>query len=197
MAGPSKIWAGLSSVTELAKKSDIPTVINSLSSTSTNSALSAYQGKVLNDKIAGSSSSINWVTIGSCYSKTFTMNDGGSTTYAAVFSYSHSSLKNGILAKVDISLNLSNTLSYGIIGFCFGVKTKGTNAYFSGARGGTNTISQTFTMSNIVETSQDYVYLGTSSLISTSRDQTAYLMIYNNNTCTIKINSFVLKVARF
>ena len=55
MASPNHIWAGLSSATELAKKSDVPSVINALTSTSTASALSAAQGKILNDKIVAAS----------------------------------------------------------------------------------------------------------------------------------------------
>lgn len=64
MAGSSKIWAGLSSVTELAKKSNIPAIVNNLSSTSTTSALSAYQGKVLNDKMS-QVGSVSWSTLAS------------------------------------------------------------------------------------------------------------------------------------
>ena len=51
MAGSSKIWAGLSSATELAKKSDIPPIVNNLTSTSITSALSAAQGKTLKEAI--------------------------------------------------------------------------------------------------------------------------------------------------
>ena len=55
MASPNHIWAGLNTVTELAKKGEIPSVVNNLSSTSTTSALSAYQGKLLNDRLLTSS----------------------------------------------------------------------------------------------------------------------------------------------
>lgn len=57
MASPSHIWAGLNDVTELAKMSDIPGIVDDLTSASTTDALSANQGNVLKeliDSIGGS-----------------------------------------------------------------------------------------------------------------------------------------------
>ena len=52
MASPNRIWAGLNTVKELAKKTDIPSVINSLTSSSTTAALSANQGRLLNQSVS-------------------------------------------------------------------------------------------------------------------------------------------------
>lgn len=59
MASPNHIWAGLSSVAELAKSSDIPKVVDNLTSVSSSDALSARQGKTLKDALDSLSSSNN------------------------------------------------------------------------------------------------------------------------------------------
>lgn len=52
LAANSRAYIGLDAVTELAKYSDIPSVVDSLEDTSTTSALSANQGYVLNQLIS-------------------------------------------------------------------------------------------------------------------------------------------------
>lgn len=57
VASPNHIWAGLNGVTELAKMSDLPktpSVIDNLLSSSTADALSANQGRILNNAIKSS-----------------------------------------------------------------------------------------------------------------------------------------------
>lgn len=74
LASPNHIWAGLSTVQELAKLSDIPetpdipNVIDKLTSTSTIDALSANQGKVLKDLIDAVPIGLSVVESGSSYS---------------------------------------------------------------------------------------------------------------------------------
>ena len=98
MASPNHIWAGLNTVKELAKKADIPSVINNLTSSSTTAALSANQGRLLNQSVSNG--------------KTQVANAITGKGVAASGSDSFATLANKI-NQIVTGLSLSNLLAYG------------------------------------------------------------------------------------